>query len=636
MPSALKAQKVKTRANYFEVPVEDLTGGLDQRKAATLIKSNRSRVLRNWSLREPGALIVCPGWASFSTASLGAGRPQGGQRIYLGSASPFTLAAWNGGVYKPSDSGVWGAAVSTGWSTANEIFFPYDRDIVAILDGATAAKKSVDGTTWTGLGIAAPAAAPTSANLAGGSLVSGNTYRFSFTGGDDGLVFESNESATVDHVPSGGNLSVRLTLLKHPDTQVDTLYIYAMDVTAGESVRRRVGSVANPAGASVTYDVTANTWGSGVEAPTDHTAPPLLSFAVVWKNRWWARHATIKNRLHFSQIFEPQSWPDDFYIDIPFERGDDIAGLQPLGDTLTVWGQSKPFLVIGQTSLDFEVRPSGAAQAGVLGPRALDALEEGVIHASADGIYVFDGATDRLLSYDVDGFAPTSVGWRTYVTTATQAVLGKTPVVYHQASKEVAIGVTNLYPFGTAGEWLLDLNRTRLSEQPAWTTTDRAVGGYIRWDGNEPTAGNRGRIFSWSQSIGKLYEEKVGTTADGADLEATYRGPTFAMGGRIARMIGGAMEYEPHAGTFTLELQTDNLSVGSQAIDIGSGVAQYGTAQYGVDSYGGPERRRTPFFFPLEAEGLTASITASYLGSEAFRWFNYTLGIVPEPEGRDL
>ena len=32
----------------------------------------------------------------------------------------------------------------------------------------------------------------------------------------------------------------------------------------------------------------------------------------------------------------------------------------------------------------------------------------------------------------------------------------RTPLVYHQATKEVAIGVTNLYPFGTAGEWLLD------------------------------------------------------------------------------------------------------------------------------------------------------------------------------------
>src|SRR4051812_27558944 len=113
MPSTLKAHRVNPKGNYFEVPVSDLSGGLDQRKAATLLASNRARVLRNWSLREPGALIVWPGWETFSTASLGSGRPQGGQRIYLGDVTPFFLAAWTGGVYKPSDAGVWGAAVST-------------------------------------------------------------------------------------------------------------------------------------------------------------------------------------------------------------------------------------------------------------------------------------------------------------------------------------------------------------------------------------------------------------------------------------------------------------------------------------------------------------------------------------------
>lgn len=630
MPATLKARRTSKTGSYFEVPVQDLSGGLDQRKAATLLSSNRARVLRNFSLREPGALNVCPGWRQFSTASLGAGRPQGGQRIYLGNGTPFTLAAWNGGVYKPNDAGVWGAAVSTGWSASNEMFFPYDRDIVAIFDGATAPKKSTDGTTWTGHGIAAPASAPTAADLAGGLLVNASVYEFSYTGRDDGLTVESNESATVQHTASGANLSVRLTLTKHPDAQVDTLVIYARNTTAGELVRRQVGTVANPAGATVDFDVTSSSWGSGTEAPTDHTPPPLLSFGVVWKNRWWARHATIKNRLHFTQIFEPQSWPDDFFIDIPFERGDDIAALMPLGDTLTVWGQSKPFLVIGQTSLDFEVRPSGAAQAGALGPRAVDAVEDGIIHASADGVYLFDGATDRLLSYDVDGFAPTAVGWRKFIASASAADLGRTALCYHQAAKEVGIAITNLYPFGTAGEMILDLNRTRLQQTPAWTTTDRSIGGYIRWDGNEPTLGNRGRLFTWSQTIGTLNEERSGTTANGVDMVATYTGPTFAMGGRIARIIDGAIEFEPHAGTFGIELKVDNRSMGSQNIDISGGTEVYGDAEYDTATYDGPSRVRKPLVFPLEAEGLTADVTATYTGQEAFRWFTYMLGIVPE------
>lgn len=630
MPATIKAASVSRSSPAKLLSVEDLSGGLDLRKAPTLLKPNSSRVCRNWSLREPGALVVFPGWVSFSTSSLGSGRPQGGQRVYLGNGNPFTLAAWNGNVYKPSDAGVWNAAVSTGWSFSNELFFPYDRDIVAILDGATAAKKSTDGSTWTNFGIAAPAHAPATADLAGGSLVSGNVYEFSYSGRDDGLLHEGNESPTATHTPSGGNLSVRLTLDAHPDTQVETLIIYARDTTAGETVRRRVGTVANPGVGTTTFDVTANTWGSGTEAPTDHDVPPLLSFAVIWKNRWWARHATVKNRLHFTQVFEAQSWADSFYIDIPFERGDSITALLPLGDTLLVFGQSKVFLVIGQTSLDFEVRPSGASQAGALGPRAVDALEDGAIHAAAEGIYLFDGATDRLLSYDVDGFAPNAVGWRSYVSTASQADLEKTPLVYHQTTKEVAIGVTNLYPFGSAGEWILDLNRTRLSDVPAWTTTDRPIGGYIYWNGNEPVAGDRGRLFSWSQTIGTLYEERTGTTADGSDLVATYTSATFSASRTMVRAIDGYMEYEPHHGTFGIELFMDARSFGSQNVAIAGETSDYGVAEYGDGSYGGDGRRTSVLTFPLEAEGRTLYLTGTYTGQESFRWFTYAISIVPE------
>lgn len=630
MPSSIRASKIGGSGKRL-LSVEDLSSGLDLRKAPTLLKPNRSRVCRNWSLREPGALVMFPGWDTVSDASLGSGRPQGGNRIYLGSGNPFSLFAWNGGVYKPTDAWALGSAVSTGWSTSTQVFFPYDRDLVAILDGATAAKKSVDGSTWTAFGIAAPSGAPTTANLAGGSLVNGNVYEFSYSGRDDGLVHEGNESATVQHTPAGANLSVRLTLTKHSDTQVDTLVVYARDVTAGERVRRRVGTVANPGGATTTYDVTSNSWGSGTEAPTDHDVPPLLSFAVVWKNRWWARHATVTNRLHFTQVFENQSWPDSFYIDIPFERGDNITALLPLGDTLLVFGQTRVFLVIGQTSLDFEVRPSGASQAGALGPCAVDAIEDGAIHAAAEGVYLFDGATDRLLSYDIDGFAPTAIGWRTYVTTASASELQRTPLVYHQATKEVAIGVTNLYPFGTAGEWLLDLNRTRVQDVPAWTTTDRPVGGYIRWDGNEPTTGNRGRLFSWSQTIGTVAEERVGTTANGSDLVGEYHGPVFAAGPYLAQFPDAYVEVEPNSGQFGMEFVIDGVSVGSQTLTIGAGLTAYGTGLYGTGTYAGVGRQQLPMDLPLEAEGHMIQAKATYTGQAPFRWFTYRIGLIPEP-----
>jgi hypothetical protein len=52
--------------------------------------------------------------------------------------------------------------------------------------------------------------------------------------------------------------------------------------------------------------------------------------------------------------------------------------------------------------------------------------------------------------------------------------------------------------------------------------------------------------------------------------------------------------------------------------------------------YDGAGRRRKPLVFPLEAEGLTCNVTATYTGKEAFRWYAYRLGIVPETVARGL
>jgi hypothetical protein len=611
--------------------VEDLSGGLDLRRTPSLVQANRARRLRNWSLREPGALVVFPGWQAHSTAALGVQRGQGGQRVYLSTGSPFTLYAWNGGVYKVSDVGVNGSPVLSGLNTSNQIYFPYDRDMVVALDGEHTPKKSTNGIAWSQMGIDAPASAPTAAAVAGGSLIDGSTYEFSYSGQDDELVHEGNESAVVTQNVGTGNLTVRLTLAKHPDAQVDTLNVYARDVTAGESLRRRVGQVANPAGASVTYDVTANTWSAGNEAPYDHDVPAPASFAVLWKNRWWFRDPTVKNRIRFTQIFDPQSAPALYYIDIPFERGDEASAFVASGDTLVVFGQaSKPFLIIGQTSLDFEVRPSAAAEAGALGPRAVDLVENGIIHAAAEGVYIFDGASDRLLSYDIDP------GWRDMVTHAVVSDLQAVAVEYHRLTKEVRIAVPRLYPYSAAGEWVLDLNRTRIQEQPAWTSTDRTIGGYIHWDGNEPATGDRGRLFSWSNTIGRLYEESVGSTANGADVVADYEGPAFESGLQMARGIDFHAEYEPNAGTLGFEILVDGRSRSAPSLDTGEGFARYGAATYGSSTYAGSGRRPYVSTLPLEAEGRMFTVRASYRGQGAFKMFTYGVTVIIEPLPRGL
>lgn len=627
---AKRTTRAVMSSEYQLVPVEDLSGGVDLRHSPTLMKPNRARRCHNFCLKEPGALVTRAGWSQFSTASLGANPVQGGQRVYLEDAI-FTLAAYGGSIYKPSDAGVWGSAVKTGYHASDPIHFAHDRDFAVALDGTTAPSKTTDGSTWTGDGIAAPTTAPTAAAVAGGSLVEGHTYEFSYTYRDAaGLAYEGNESDTVQQAAAGANLTVRVTVARSADPQVDTIAVYARDVTAGESVRRRTGTLANPAGATATYDVTADNWETGIEAPTTHNLPPAGKWAVVWKNRWWMPDPTVGNRLWFSELFLPQAWPGLYYIDIPFKRGDRIAAAVAQGDTLVIFGSSEPYLIIGQTSLDFEVRPAATAIAGALGPDAATLIEYGIAHASASGVYLFDGATDRLLSYDIDP------GWQDLITRATAAALQKVALVYHEREKELRIAVPRLYPTGTYGEWVLDLNRTRTQEQPAWATTDRAIGGYLSWDGAETTTAYRGRLFSWSPTTGVLNEEATGTTANGSNLTALYQGPTLSLGLYLGRWIDLYGEYQPASGTLTHEVLIDGTSQGSVTETIGASLSVYGTAVYGTAVYGSRSREMYQDNLPLGAEGRAAQVYLQYVGQSTWRHYGYQIGVRPEMFARGM
>lgn len=621
--TAAKTRKPSAARTYQVLEIPDLSGGLDLRRSPTLLATDRARVLRNYSLATPGEIVVRPGYAAFTTTVLGSTRHQGGRRIYLGSTE-FTLTAWGGNVYRPPDGGQQSSEVE--YSTISEtadVFFPYDRILVAVMDGTNRPHKSTGDTTWTRLGIDASTGQSSASSLSSGSL-SASEFEFSFSYKDRGTGHESNISTLVSTRTMGATGAMHLEIPNSSDGQVDAIVVYARNKTAGESVLRKASSFAAQGGASSTHRITDSNWSANDEAPTNHNPPGNYPFAVPWKNRWWAPDPVVGNRLHFTELFQNQSWPTLFFIDIPFERGDEITALMPQGDTLLVFGQSKVFLIIGQTSLDFEVRPSAGAQAGALGPRAVTVIENGVIHAAAEGVFIFDGASDKLLTFDIEP------GWRDLIARSPSSSLELIDCVYHFPYKEVRISVPRLFPRADRGEYVLDLNRTRESEVPAWTDTDRAIGGYILWDGAEPETGHRGRLLSWHSTAGRLFEESTGTTANSSNMTAEYEGPHLSMGLHRARFIDLHGEYEPHGGALTAEVVVDNVSQGQQSITIGAGIAQYGSTTYGGAIFGGTGRRKFHTMLPLSAEGRSAWLKLSYSGQEAYRQFTYALGIVPD------
>lgn len=630
----LVAQKLKTRTPRAQrqaqlVDVTDLSGGLDLRRHPTLIAANRARVMRNFSLKEPGALVMRDGYAAYSSNTLGGNRIQGGQRAYLGSTQ-ITLAAYGGAVHQVRDSGeINSTAVYSTISAANEVFFPYDRLIVAVTDGANRPRKSTDGLAWTRMGIDAPAGTSTLAQGASSGNLLANIYEVGFSYKDRGLAHESNVGST-QQITLGTTGSITAQIVNSSDAQVDAIVTYARNVTAGETVMRKVSSQVQGAGASSTIVIQSSNWSASVEAPTNHDVPGAMKWATPWKNRWWWPDPDVGNRLHFSELFQNQSHPTLFYIDIPFERGDEITATIAQGDTLLVFGQSKVFLIIGQTSLDFEVRPSAGALAGALGPRAVEAIEQGILHLAAEGAYVFDGATDRLLGFDIEP------AWRDLIQRSASTSLSNVAVVYEFKNKEVRCALPRIYPRGARGEFVLDLNRTRETEAPAWTDTDRDIAGYIHFNGDEPTAGNRGRLITWPSSGGRLFEESTGNSANSSQMTAEYEGPHVSLGLHRARLITVRGEYEPHSGALNIEPVLDERSQGSQGVTIGAGIAQYGTAVYGTAQYGGSGRKMFAKVQPLGAEGRTAWLKVAYAGMEPFRLFSYSFEIVPESNVRSF
>lgn len=635
--NAVKTQTAAVQPAYQVLPVVGPGAGVDLRSAPTLIEATRARFLVNCSLSEPGVLLSRPGFRQFSSVSLGSGRPQGGARVYLNTATPnvastnFTLVGWKGGVYNLTDSGGWVSTTPSlkNLSLTNPLIFPSDRDLVAVFDGSTSPWKSTNGSSWTKLGIVAGSAA-TLSSLSTGGLSSGE-YEIGFTYKARGLAFESNGSSvhsTLTLAATSGAINVIIP--NSTDPQVDAIVVYARKVSAGETVRRKASSFAQSAGANSTVILTSTAWTTADEEPSDHTPPPVLSFGVVWKNRWWARAASVTNRIYFTQLFLPQAWPGLFYVDIPFERGDAIQALVPFGDTLIVLGTTRIFVIVGQTSLDFEVRPAIASEAGALGPKAVAVIENSVVHAAASGVYAFDGSGDKLLSYDLEP------AWADVIGVASATDLARVALVYDQLRKELRISVPRRYPTGTWGEWVLDLNRTRTSEAPAWTATDRTIGDYIAWNGPETAAGNQGRLLTLHSSQAMVFEEAVGTSANGSDLTVEYEGPGLTLGTHRARWIDWRMEYEPHAGACSMEAVIDGVSQGTQSVTLGAGLAVYGTALYGTAVYGGSGRRQAYTLLPLSADGRTYVQKLTYTGQEPFRVFSYHLGVRPEVHSRSF
>src|SRR3990167_2203573 len=119
-------------------------------------------------------------------------------------------------------------------------------------------------------------------------------------------------------------------------------------------------------------------------------------------------------------------------------------------------------------------------------------------------------------------------------------------------------------------------------------------------------------------------------------MTAEYQGPTLSAGLDRAPFTGPHIEYEPHAGSFTAETVVDGVSQGQIGLSIGAGLSVYGTAVYGTGTYGGSGRRKAYTPLPLGSDGRTVQQNYVYTGQESFALYTYAVGMVPEPNVRQI
>lgn len=607
---------------YQTLPLAAPTGGMDLRTSLTQMGEDRARLAVNVSLAEPGVFASRLGYRVLTTDTGGFLPPpriQGGLRAYFRTSTPSASSA---------AVTIWAKGSPLGLSTSVEmIALVSDGQMVGAFDGvSTLATKSTNGSSWTRFGIAPGSTGPTLSTLSTGGLSSGE-YAVSWTYKDRDLAYESNGPAgsTITLAASSGAINV--VIPNSTDAQVEAFIVYARKVSAGETVLRKVSSQAQSSGVSSTLVLTSTAWTTGAEIPTTHTLPPTLSFGAAWKNRWWARDATAPNRLRFSEIFLPQAWPASYYVDIPFEKGDEIRALYPFGDTLLVLGASKIYIVLGTTTTDFEIRPALGSRDGAFGPRAVCQIDNGIVHAGANGVHWFDGTADTLLSDDID------LEWQRIVNDCPSSVASQTAIVEDKRARELRITSA-----GSAvqrnffvGEWVLDLSQFRMHRRVAWSVTNRRIHGYVPYDGPEGESSLQNLLLSYYNDFGAqasvtTNEESTGAMAGASPLTAVWVSRALSVGPHAASWLDLRGEYDASTSTNTLTVQgwIDGSTLTTVPVALSSAVTSSVYSQ------------RRQFYTPLPMSRPARTFGVTMSAQAPVRISNIDVGFVPEPKPRQF
>jgi hypothetical protein len=158
---------------------------------------------------------------------------------------------------------------------------------------------------------------------------------------------------------------------------------------------------------------------NGVDAPikwtgsgsgalmTAVTGTDYAKFIESWQNYVFLGYISISGTLHptrlyWSNLNNPELWTATDFNEIGFKDGQDITGLQHMGDRLVVFKEKSIWIVFytGDTNTPFLFQPT-LSPVGAISGSSIQRTENGLIFQAQDGVYLFDGVSSNKLSEQV-------------------------------------------------------------------------------------------------------------------------------------------------------------------------------------------------------------------------------------------
>lgn len=385
------------------------------------------------------------------------------------------------------------------YSQATELAFPVkpvvylrERPIVVGFD----TNRLVEPATTYGLGIEAPASAPTLAEGSGGSLT--GTFRYVITylrsGNYQAESNPSSESSPITVTAKKINLSA---IPVSSDPKVDKKEIYR--TTEGGAIFFWV--------AEIDHDVTTyedNITELGDQVSYDRYPPPIAICAEVWDDKVWLVPKSDRNQLQFTNTGYAEEMAYDNIIQVKGKDSDEIMMIKAYQDSLhslkhrSIWRLDK----IGESSYELTKLPFST---GTDAPATVAVGGGFMMWLSKRGIEIFNGQS--VLDPPISNLIP------------------KTMASINQAEIAKAFGEIN----EKEGEYWLAVPTGISTEPDLIIIFDYLRGKIDRYEFAKNFSAmhnirdaNSKLQFITGSSDGNLYIQESGYTDDGTTIEAEF------------------------------------------------------------------------------------------------------------------